>query len=109
MSLDISFGEYSGNITHNLNRMAKAINVTSPYGKTLYDHLWNAEENKIPEASELTMPLLEALRELHGDPDKYYPYEPANGWGSYSGFIRFLEEMLVNTLRYPNAKIEVDK
>jgi hypothetical protein len=35
-----------------------------------------------------------ALDALKSDPERFEKLNPANGWGSYEGFVRFLENIL---------------
>lgn len=90
---------YNGNITHNLNEMAKSAGI--------YEPLWRPEENGITKAEQLIEPLTNGLAELRANPDKYKAYNPENGWGDYNGLIRFVEEYLSMCQKHPNATVSV--
>lgn len=90
---------YSANITHNLNTMAENAGI--------YKHLWRPEELNITKASELIEPLREGLHELKTNPEKYKKFNPDNGWGSYDGLVKFVENYLNACYEYPNADVEV--
>lgn len=103
MSLDLSFyairrqevGDF--NITHNLNGMADAAGI--------YKCLWRPEENGIKTAAEM-IPLLEAgLASLKAEPEKYLPLEPANKWGTYPGFVEFVDGVLACCRENPDAEV----
>jgi hypothetical protein len=88
---------YTGNVTHNLGEMAEAAN--------LYKPLWTPEEIGITKAEQLIEPLTTGLAELRADPDKYKPYNPENGWGSYDVLVLFVEDYLAACEEYPNATV----
>jgi len=92
MSLDISIicpncgGEVVDlNITHNLTGMAEALKC--------YNWIWHAGDY-VKTAEQLIEPVEYALSELYYKREKYKQYESPNGWGTMSGFIDFLEELL---------------
>lgn len=112
MSLDIDLEAtvpttvYSGNCTHNLGAMASACGI--------YSELWRVDEKtmrdgKAPKASELIVPLEDALFRLRALPDHFSKYNPANGWGSYCGFVKFLEELLESCKKYPYANVSISR
>ena len=92
---------YSANITHNLNTMSKEAGV--------YKHLWRPDELGITKAKELIDPLREGLHKLKLEPDKYRKFNPENGWGSYEGLVRFVENYLNACYEYPEAEVEVSR
>ena len=120
---------YSANITHNLNTMAdvagiyealwrpyKLKNIYFKFGKDEseasnlnYDKEYEIEQNTIVLANDLIEPLRHGLHELKLNPDKYKTYNPENGWGSYDGLVRFVENYLNACYQYPNAKVEVSR
>lgn len=52
-----------------------------------------------------SIPRLElALTELKKDPEKFEKMNPPNGWGSYAGFVDFLEKLLACAKEHPNKK-----
>ena len=107
MSLDIDLIEtvqysvYSGNITHNLTRMADAAGI--------YEHLWRLEEMGITTAKQLIQPLTEGLGRLENDQAKFEKFNPDNGWGSYHGLVEFVRNYLIACKEHPEAKIEVSR
>jgi len=101
MSLDIYLIKdnkevYSANITHNLTTMAGKCGV--------YECLWRSPEGST--AVDLIQPLSMALRMLINE-EKYRKYDSSNGWGVYENFVPFIEKLLLNCIRYPDALIEV--
>jgi hypothetical protein len=91
---------FHGNITHNLNYMAEAVN--------LYDVLWHPEKISEVVLAKDIMPRLEsALRLLKEYPESYNEFEPGNGWGSYESFVEFVENVLEACLKYPDGTIVV--
>jgi hypothetical protein len=92
---------YSANITHNLNTMAEEVGI--------YKHLWRPEEIEITKASELIEPLKKGIKKLKSTPEKYKKFNPENGWGTYEGFVSFVENYLDACCEYPEAEVEVDR
>ena len=107
MSLDIYLTAvrpttvYSGNITHNLNKMADAAGI--------YKLLWRPEEIGITKASEVIEPLRIGISVLKSDPEKFKKFNPENGWGSYEILVRFAEEYLKSCEENPDADISVSR
>lgn len=92
---------YSDSITHNSNTMAEVAG--------LYEVCWRPEELGITQAKEL-IPLLKAgLERLRADPEKYRPYDPSSGWGSYEDLVDFVERYLCACEGYPEATVEVSR
>ena len=77
---------YSANCTHNLNTMADKCG--------LYELLWRPEEIDITKANQLIEPLTVGLELLKSNPEYFKQFNPSNGWGSYDGFVRFVEKYL---------------
>ena len=77
---------FSANITHNLNTMAGEAGI--------YEYLWRPDEIKITKAKELIEPLRKGLHNLKSQPEKYKKFNPKNGWGSYDGLVKFVENYL---------------
>lgn len=96
---------FHANITHNLGKMADAT------GTMLYEALWRPEElpNQITYAKDLISYLSKGLAELLDNPDKYKQLNPENGWGSYEGLVKFVEDYLVACIKYPEAEITVSR
>lgn len=92
---------YSTNITHNLNKMAKEVDI--------YDVLWNAEENGFKYAHQIVSKLTKGLELLKSDQSHYESFNSPNGWGLYKNFVPFVENYLNACMMYPNSIIEIDK
>lgn len=105
MSLDVYLEErrptevYSGNITHNLGRMAAAAGI--------YEPLWRPDEIGITEAHQLIGPLTTGLDLLKSDPERFRAYDSPNGWGLYEHFVPFVERYLEACREHPNATVRV--
>jgi hypothetical protein len=92
---------YSANITHNLGRMADEAGI--------YQHLWRPEEINIHQARELIDPLRAAIKLMKGNPSRFIALNPENGWGSYDGFVPWIERYLDACLQWPEAEISVSR
>ena len=92
---------YSGNITHNLNKMADEAGI--------YKLLWRPEELGITKASEVIEPLKIGINVLKSDPEKFKKFNPENGWGNYEILVRFAEEYLASCKENPDADISVSR
>lgn len=92
---------YWANITHNLNTMAGEAGI--------YEHLWRPDEIKITKAKELIEPLRQGLHNLKSEPERYKKFKPENGWGSYDGLVKFVENYLNACYEYPDADVEVSR
>lgn len=90
---------YHANITHNLNKMAAEAGI--------YEVLWRPDESGIEYAEQLIVPLRLGLALLKSDPSRFEPFNPENGWGDYSGLVRFVENYLEACEKYPAAKVRV--
>lgn len=105
MSLDISLTAvrrvqiYDVNITHNLTKMADEAGI--------YKHLWRPEEIGIKTADQLIEPLERGLKDLKSNPDHFKQFEPTNLWGTYAGFVNFVEQYLHECKTNPDAEISV--
>lgn len=107
MSLDVTLtvpptepvAVYSANITHNLNHMAEAAGI--------YKALWRPEEIGITKAHQLIEPLTAGLKALKEQPEHFEALNPENGWGSYKGFVPFVERYLAACIANPDADVEV--
>ncbi len=103
MSLDVyltnEHGEelYSGNITHNLGRMAMAAEI--------YGYLWHPEELGIDKAAPLIAPIKAGLCKLVTEPAKFKQYDSPNGWGLYEHFVPFVINYLQALQEYPDATV----
>lgn len=92
---------YSANITHNLNTMASEAGI--------YNYLWKPDEIQITKAKQLINPLREGLHKLKSEPERYKKFNPENGWGSYEGLVKFVENYLNACYEYPDADVEVSR
>ena len=92
---------YSANITHNLTRMADAAGI--------YEPLWMPDEIGITKAGQLIEPLERGIALLRSDPDRFKAYNPENGWGSYDGFVPWVERYLDACREYPDADVSVSR
>lgn len=92
---------YQANITHNLGRMAVACGI--------YQHLWRPEELGIKYAWQLISPLRSGLDLLRADPTHYKTFDATNGWGTYDGFVPFVEKYLAACIEHPNATVSVSR
>jgi hypothetical protein len=92
---------YSGNITHNLGKMANEAGI--------YKVLWRPEELGYTKGGELIETLEEGLKKLKGDPEHYKTFNASNGWGLYEHFVPFVEEILAACKEYPDAEIYVSR
>lgn len=95
------FDSVEFNITHNLTEMADKVG--------LYKVLWRPEENGITYAKQLIDPITKGLEELKSKPSYYKKFNPSNGWGSYDGFIDWLERVNKACREYPDAEIEANR
>lgn len=98
---------YSENITHNLNSMAAECVFED--GLTLYDVLWRPDEHELEYAGDIIEYLTKGLDELVSNPDLYKKFNPENGWGTYEGLVRFVDNYLKACLDHPAATLEVSR
>lgn len=92
---------WRGNITHNVNKIAKAAGI--------YEIVWRPDEHGIRLASELVDRLEKGLAVLKKDPSKFTPLNPENGWGSYDSFVAWIEEYLQACKDNPEAIVKVSR
>jgi hypothetical protein len=92
---------YSGNITHNLNKMAAEAGI--------HEALWRPEEIGITHARQLIEPLKTGLALLKSDPARFKALNPSNGWGTYEGLRQFVADYLVACKEYPSAEVSVSR
>lgn len=90
---------FSANITHNLNKMAEEAGI--------YKHLWRPEEVGISTAAQLIEPLRDGLALMKSDPPRFKKHNPSNGWGSYEGFVPWVEAYLNECIENPDAEVSV--
>lgn len=118
MSLDISLHEtvkcpyckatvdtrkelYTGNITHNLNIMAKEAGI--------YKELWCPKETGIDYAKELIAPLENGLKVMREDPKYFEQFNPKNGWGCYDGLVKSVVSYLNACKEFPESRVIISK
>jgi hypothetical protein len=92
---------YSGNITHNLGKMAEEAGI--------YYALWRPEEIGKTRAYEIIELLEKGLEDLKDRPVHFKKFDSPNGWGMYIHFVPFVEEYLDACKKYPNAIINVSR
>lgn len=92
---------YSANITHNLGRMAEEAGI--------YKHLWRPDELGITKARELIEPLCIGLELMRREPERFRAMNPENGWGSYAGFVPWIQGYLDACCRFPEAEVSVSR
>jgi hypothetical protein len=57
----------------------------------------------------LIEPLRQGLHNLKSEPERYKKFNPENGWGSYDGLVKFVENYLNACYEYPDADVEVSR
>ena len=92
---------FTANITHNLCAMADAAGIENV--------LWEPNEYGITKARQLIVPLRNGLEYLKSSPDFFRGYNPKNGWGTYEGFVDFVEKYLAACEAYPDADVSVSR
>ena len=71
----------------------------------LLNGLWRPQEFGF-ETARMLIPYLESgLKELLDNPDKYKKLNPKNGWGSYDGFVKFVQDYLAACKEHPDGEI----
>ena len=114
MSLDVDLmvtmptSVYSGNITHNLGKMAAEVKLSN--GMTLYDVLWRPDEQDgLVFAQDISELLDEGWNILLSDPEKFKKFNPENGWGSYDGLCNFVYNYRNACWNNPGALLSVSR
>lgn len=90
---------WTGNITHGLDRVAKACN--------LYKPIWTPGEEGIIVARDICSALAAGLLVLETRTEMFRQYEPTNNWGRVEDLISFVAEYLAACKAWPDAVIEV--
>lgn len=107
MSLDVyltarrTVDIFDANVTHNLNRMADEAGI--------YEHLWRPDEIGITKAVQLIEPLRKGIELMKAEPERFRKLNPENGWGSYDGFVPWLERYLQACIENPDAGVRVSR
>lgn len=92
---------FSANITHNLNGMANEAGI--------YEALWRPEDIGITKASQLIAPLRAGVDLMKSDPERFSKFNASNGWGTYVGFVPWIERYLQACEENPDANVEVSR
>lgn len=90
---------FHANITHNLGMMASAAGI--------YQYVWRPEEIGITQARQLIEPLEKGLSLLKREPDTFKKLNPENGWGTYDGFLPWIQRYIDACIEYPDAAVSV--
>jgi hypothetical protein len=119
MSLDVDLmvtqpvSIYSGNITHNLGKMAREVQYGLEWegdGElSLYDVLWRPDEHGFVYAKDISDLLDIGWNILLSDPEKYKRYNPENGWGSYDGLCNFVYNYRNACWDNPEAELRISR
>ena len=113
MSLDVyisavrTVNVYNGNITHNLNKMAMEGKLSN--GRTLYEVLWRPEEHNYTKASEIAPLLVEGIMILRSERERFFPFNPPNGYGDYECLVDFTKKYLNGCMENPDGEIGVSR
>lgn len=92
---------FQANIKHNLGKMASEAGM--------YEALWRPEEIGITKARGLIEPLSIGLSLMKREPSRFIALNPSNGWGSYDGFVPWIEQYLAACCRWPDADVSVSR
>lgn len=101
MSLDIWLTDKRGvevvekNITNNLKSMWEEAGV--------YDALYSSNGKT---ASELVDVLENGLQQMIGDPQRFEKYNASNSWGLYKYAVPWLQELVDDFKKHPDATVE---
>lgn len=109
MSLDIwlhddsntEFCVWSGNITHNVNDMAKVAGA--------YHYLWRPENVGVVKAADNIENLRRSLGMMYLNYERLKAMNPENGWGDIDGLIDLTKSYLDACIKYPDATIEISR
>ena len=114
MSLDVDLmvtqpcSVYSGNITHNLGKMASEVKLSN--GMTLYQVLWRPDEQVgLKYAKDISDLLDEGWNILMADPEHFKKFDPDNGWGSYEGLEKFVYNYRNACWDNPDAELSISR
>lgn len=123
---------FEANVTHNLNTMAAEAGIyyalwrpgemLDPEKSALIEEEAQARnyhgaggvfelEGTLPvvHARDLIEPLTRGLTLLKSDPERFKRLNPENGWGSYAGFVPWVERYLHACERWPDAEVRVSR
>lgn len=102
--------EWSANITHNMTAMARHIPVgvkhrNKVYEGTLYDFVWHPEKQENVSTTLMSKILIQGIIYMVANRKTLLPFTPANGWGSYDNFLRWLTKYKEACEDNPGCKI----
>jgi hypothetical protein len=92
---------WSGNVTHNLGKMARTLGV--------YDAAWRPDEHGITKARQMIEPLNKAIAKLTIDPESYREHEADNGWGTIQWMAGFLTAYRNACVAHPDADVRASR
>lgn len=92
---------FEANVTHNLTGMANEAGV--------YKEVWCPEEVGITKAGQLVEPLKRAITAMKAEPVRFERLNPENGWGTYKGFVPWLENYLRACEENPEALVSASR
>jgi hypothetical protein len=98
MSYDVQIGNWSGNMTSNCVLMWDS----AMPGMNLRD--MNGVEGRI-----CLIHLTEGVLRMLTHEEDYRAIAPSNGWGSYEGGLRFLQEIAVACAAHPEEELFVQR
>lgn len=97
---------WHGNITHNLGKMAEAVEAKpeddTTYAIKLYDLLWG-DVASIEDRYRTIQYLGCAIAELESYPEGYKQLNPENGWGTYETLVNFTKSFLKAVINAPEG------
>lgn len=97
MSYDMCIGDENFNYTYNVSKMWYAAKpekgIRSHYGLT---------------GKEAVVPLMEIINYMVLNKESLMQYQPANGWGSYDGALKFVMALVIASLNNPEEVWEGD-
>lgn len=106
MSADISLvasgccDSHPHNVTHNLAPMFRSVGLD-------WHDFYERNGNGGRKAAEMLPLAVTAYLLLKNNPEDYEYLNPPNGWGDLDGAVEFLERLLRDLARHPDAIIEV--
>jgi hypothetical protein len=75
----------------------------------IYMHLWRPDEIEVTLARQMIGPLDFVVGLLKSDPERFKKFNPKNSWGTYQGFVDFVEKYLAACQKWPSALVEVSR
>lgn len=101
------------NITHNMNKMADAIPVSTNDDRvsaTLYDYVWRPEERSEKVDSTVMLRVLtEGINCMVSHRKELLKFNPENGWGSYDAFLKWLINYKEVCEDHPGCEVYVSR